>query len=665
MLVKRLFVIGGFLLLVGWTTTASRTAAEEPAWAEVVKRPILGPDDTLAEVQRFVTKRIPEVPAVESIESWNEYADTLRSDVLEKVVFRGEAAAWRDADTRVEWLDEIEGGPGYHIRKLRYEALPGLWIPALLYEPHDFTGPFAADGKVPVVLNVNGHDRADGKAADYKQLRCINQAKRGMLALNVEWLGMGQLQGDDYSHYRSNQIDLCGTSGLAPFYLAMSRALDLLLKHPKADPRRVAVAGLSGGGWQTIVISSLDPRVTLANPVAGYSSFRTRAFNFSDLGDSEQTPVDLATVADYAHLTAIRAPRPTLLTFNAKDNCCFKADHALQPLLDAAEPVYQAFGKPEHLRWHVNDDPGDHNFKLDNRQALYRVFRDFFAVSPSDVSAEEIPSEGEVKSKEELEVALPENNETFHSLAVKSSEDLPRRPAASAGETSDDNLKEIHRARLREVIHYHDYLATAEKLSSEVLGGVQTIGWKLKLGDDWTVPAVELVPNEAKSTAIVLADAGREATVERVAELLAAGNRVLVIDVFYFGDAQISQRDFLFALLVSAVGERPIGIQASQIAAVARWVQEQQPDNRISVVALGPRVSTMSLLAAAIETEAIDALQLHGALESLHQVIDENWTVQQYPELFCFGLLEHFDLNDISELVSPRPIGGSNSSKNE
>lgn len=221
---------------------------------------------------------------------------------------------------------------------------------ALLYEPDNLSG------TVPVVLNVNGHDSA-GKAAGYKQLRCINLAKRGMIALNVEWLGMGQLRNPGNNHGAMNQLDLCGTSGIAPFYLAMTRALDVLLAHRHADRKRVAVAGLSGGGWGTIFISSLDTRVTLANPVAGYSSFFTRARYFSDLGDSEQTPSDLATVVDYAHLTAMMAPRPLLLTFNAKDNCCFRADHALQPLLDAATPVYHAVGKPGALHYHVNLSP--------------------------------------------------------------------------------------------------------------------------------------------------------------------------------------------------------------------------------------------------------------------------------------------------------------------
>src|SRR5262249_49094346 len=149
-------------------------------------------------------------------------AAATRAAVLDKVVYRGEAAAWRDAQTKVEWQDTIKGGPGYRIKKLRYEALPGLWIPALLYEPEKLAG------KVPVVPNVNGHD-GNRKAGKHKPNRCIHLAKRGMLALNVEWLGMGQLPTAGYNPACMTQLDLCGTSGLAPFYLNMKRGLDVLL----------------------------------------------------------------------------------------------------------------------------------------------------------------------------------------------------------------------------------------------------------------------------------------------------------------------------------------------------------------------------------------------------------------------------------------------------
>jgi hypothetical protein len=49
---------------------------------------------------------------------------------------------------------------------LRYEVNPGLWIPALLYEPEKVAG------KAPVILNTNGHE-GTCVANDYIQIRCI------------------------------------------------------------------------------------------------------------------------------------------------------------------------------------------------------------------------------------------------------------------------------------------------------------------------------------------------------------------------------------------------------------------------------------------------------------------------------------------------------------
>src|SRR3990172_2854456 len=396
-----------FLAIAASTTT---NAAEAPDFAAILARQTIDPALPLMEVQDFILSRIPPMPAPQTAAEWEPHAQRMRSQTLANVALRGEAANWRAIPTRVEWLDTIDGGPGYRIRKLRYEAVPGLWIPALLYIPEKL------EAKVPFVMNRNGHD-GDGKAAKYKQLRCINQAKRGMYALNVEWLNMGQLRHANLDHYKMNQLDLCGTSGLAPFYLSMSRGIDVLLSLEHADPARVAVAGLAGGGWQTIFISSLDTRVTLCNPVAGYSSLRTRLKHVSDLGDSEQNPADLSLYTNYSQITAMLAPRPALLTYNAADNCCFKADHALPLLVESARPVYQLYGLEKNLRAHVNHDPGDHNFGLDNRQQLYRMFKDFFYDGRSDFNASEIPSESELKTAEQLLVKVPEKNADFNSLA--------------------------------------------------------------------------------------------------------------------------------------------------------------------------------------------------------------------------------------------------------
>ena len=590
---------------------------------------IIGPDLALEEVRVFNETRVPDMPSVRSAAEWKAKAREYRRNVLNKVVFRGEAAKWRDTPLRVEWSAVIEGLPGYRIRKLRFEAVPGWWIPALLYEPTKLSG------KRPVVLNVNGHD-GKGKAADYKQIRCINQAKRGMIALNVEWIGMGQFA-SRMSHYQMNQMDLCGTAGIAPFFLNMSKGLDVLLSHPNADPKRVAVAGLSGGGWQTIFISSLDERVTLANPVAGYSSFKTRARHGMDLGDSEQTPNDLALYADYTHLTAMLADRAALLTYNAKDNCCFTAGHALPPLLAAAQPIFRLLGRGEFLRSHINHDPGSHNFELDNRQQLYRFIGDVF-YQGQEYDWQEIPSADEVKTYDELLVDLPEENGGFNSIALGLMETLPK-------PFEGDKPR-----RLLEVVSAKNYTAKAKRVRGE--GAM--VDFQFQVGDDWTLPGTVFTPDAPMATTLLIADAGRKAQAERVESLLAKGRRVVAFDPFFFGESKIKSRDFLHVILMHAAGERALGVQASQISAVAEWAKKQykQP---VELMSAGPRLSVAARLAA-VQSNAISALKLHDPMKSLKEVIRENKGANQMPEMMCFGLLESFDLPQIEALIASRPV---------
>lgn len=650
MLPPRLFVIlAGLLTAAGLARMEDVRADELSVVAEWLARPILDPAQPLHEVQEFCERRVPPMPQVSSVEEWERYAKQARQRTLNDVVFRGEAKAWRDHPAKVEFLETLEVAPEYRIRKLRYEALPGLWIPALLYEP------VRLDGPVPVVLNVNGHDR-DGKAAKYKQIRCINQAKRGMLALNTEWFGMGQLATSDFLHYRMNQLDLCGTSGVAPFYLAMSRGLDVLLSHQNADPKRVAVTGLSGGGWQTIFISGLDERVTLCDPVAGYSSFRTRARFLSDLGDSEQTPVDLGVTADYAQLTAMRAPHPTLLTFNAKDQCCFASGHALPPLLEAAKPIFELYGKGDHLRSHINHDPGTHNFERDNREALYRMFGDFFFAGDRTFSAVEIPCDAEVKSAEDLKVELPSVNEDFHSLAMKLSQNLPHGPAAPTEPAALADWRRERRATLSGIIRQRHYRTQPEAVSDQSADGIRLRQWKLQMDRTWTIPATSFERGTSSGVTIVLHDDGRKAASDRVVELLQSGRIVVALDPFYFGESKIASRDFLYGLLVSAIGDRPLGVQAAQINAAAQWASREFSTSDVHVDASGHRTSLMTLIAAASDAETIRAATVQQPLNSLRDVIEKNISVNEQPELFCFGLLAEFDLPSLIDLAGGHRI---------
>ncbi len=284
---------------------------------------------------------------------------------------------------------------------------------------------------------------------------------------------------------------------------------------------------------------------------------------------------------------------------------------------------------------------------------------DHFFARSDDYKKDEIPSDKEVKKAEQLQVELPKDNANFHSLAVGLMKDLPRGAALPTDKAAALNWRRDRAKQLGDVVKTHQYHVKAEEVSTSEKGGLKVTRWRLKIGDAWTVPAVELVKGKPKETTVVLADGGCRTAVDGILNLLAEGQRVMAVDPFYRGESKISSHDFLFALLVAAVGERPLGIQASQLAAVARWADDHHKAQPVRVLASGQGSSLAALVAAALEPEAIGGLSLQYSPASLKEIIEKNRGVDTAPELFCFGLLETFDVKQIAALAMAPAQAGS------
>jgi len=208
------------------------------------------------------------------------------------------------------------------------------------------------------------------------------------------------------------------------------------------------------------------------------------------------------------------------------------------------------------------------------------------------------------------------------------------------------------------VVKAKDYtVQQATTVKREEHADLQAIDWRLRAGDAWTLPATELARGRPQGTTLLIADAGRRGATHQAERLLAAGQRVVAVDLSFFGESKPARRDHLWALLLAAVGDRPLGLQAGEVAAVARWLRAEHPGEPVTLCALGPRSSTVALVAAALEEEqAIARVELHDAFPSLKAVIERNHSFEQMPEMFCFGLLEAFDMEQLKALVTPRPV---------
>lgn len=562
--------------------------------------------------------------------------EQIRTKMRSSFLIQGLDKNWLAGPPQVVWGDVIDG-PGYRIRKLRYAAIPRYWVPALLYEPVESALRLRVG-----VLNADGHHDA-GNAAPYKQIRCINLARKGALALSFEFSGMGELAADAESvqpcgevslHHNLAALELVGIGAASIMFASMSRALDVLLTHPDVDPVRIAMTGLSGGGWQTILLSALDERVQISVPVAGYTSIRARVEHCADVGDLEQVPADFATILDYPDLTAMRAPRPTLLILNEHDDCCFRTDRTRQDIYDQVRPVFEAADAAQQFQLYSNTEPGDHNYGADNRGRMYRFLGEQFE---EPWTASEDHTDAEVLPEAALQVGLPVDQQTVRDIAAERARTLAVQRRERLRQVSPGE----RRAQLGSVLR----LTRLPVPSLPMLSGV---AWTSTLTvGPWRLPCT-WQPGTGQPTLLIADDTPPRPP--RDAALLSVG--ILGLHGLECSLDRI--------LLLQTCGQRLLGIQVAQLAAVLEGLQAVS-DTPAAVRAHGMTATVVATIAGALHPHLIGDMYLSGArLVRLDDLIHRGVSPTLCPSLFTPGLLEvtnGLDLRPLLEDVQLRESG--------
>ncbi len=633
------------LLLV--TAAGTALAQTDAQYVEdLLKEEVLPPSVAMFQLRQYILNRVGKVPAPSSAGDWTAQSKQVREQILNDVVFHGWPKEWVDSPPKFEEVSVVTGN-GYRMRKFRYEIVPGFQSVAILYEPLN------VQGKIPAILNVNGHVGAPGKAVEYKQKRCITFARNGIMALNLEWLSCGELDTEFNAHWYGAHVDLVGANELGLFYLAMRRGLDYLYEHPKTDRARLGMTGLSGGGWQTIILSSLDERVKVAVPVAGFSSIvpRVEAREHGDIGDVEQSATDLFDGRDYPWLAAMRAPRATLLAYNAEDDCCFRAAMVKPGVFDAVLPFFALYGKQDDFAWHENRDPGTHNYQLDNRMAAYDFFSRQFKLPP----IKEDPAIGsEIKSYEDLVIGLPSDNLSVVGLARKLADQVNRDALSS-----DPSARDGERAKLKNIVRYR--AAKVDRVWTTGISkhlGVESKSHLFAMADGLSSNAIWLKPIGAPDTApatIVLDDKGKSATAAPVANRLNRGEQVLALDLPFHGDAWHQDGTWLFGQMLYTTGDRPLGIEVAHLIELAKWLKRHGATS-VRLESSGMRNQVAALVASALEPSLFSEVVVRHGIPSLRYLVDKPVKYQDAADLFCLDLYKFTDLDRLAALGAPTVV---------
>lgn len=615
---------------------------------KVLAQQIQGTDVTAFQLQQYLSHRISPLPSPRSTTEWTTREQELRKHVLENVAFHGWPQTWIDSPPHFVKVGQTEVHSDYRLSKFRYEIVPNLWSVAILYEPSK------VDGRTPAILNLIGHEPPMGEAAEYEQKRCINFAKRGIVALSLSWIGFGELAQPENAHDYAAALDLVGSNALGFFYLSMRRGLDYLASLPNIDPNRIGVTGLSGGGWQTVILSAMDQRVAVSVEVAGIGSLQSNITHPVDTDEVEENATDLNQGEDYPFFVAMRAPRPTLLIHNAEDDCCFRAALVKPYIYNQVKPFFALYGKPDALAWFENIDPGIHNYGVDSREEAYKFFDQNFDIS---ASPSEIPSSSDIKTSQELAVGLPSTNLTILGLARQFETTLSR-PAIPKEINARKAWIDSHRQKLKSIVRYAPVsVRSVWRMSNTRQLGVRTLSCRFDFTNGLSATGVWIqavaTPENSPAT-IILNDKGYKAAAEDIAWHVNRGERVLALDLMFTGSMRPQVPDPTdWELLVSTTGGRPLGLEAAQLLAVQKWARAFTGQKSIRVISDGIRTEVITLTAAAIQPDAFPEITSHHAMKSLGFLLSKPIRFRSAPDLFCLDLYKYFDLDSIAAMAEP------------
>lgn len=285
---------------------------------------------------------------------------------------------------------------GYSAENVALEVLPGIFTTGTVYRPRPLKKEY------PIIIMPNGHF-GQGRYRESEQIRAAILARMGAVVVTYDLFAWGesQLQFASEDHRLSAAHTLQTWNGL--------QWIDYLSSLPKTDAARVGVTGGSGGGSQTMLLTAIDERITVAVPTVMVSS------HFSGGCPCESgKPIHLCGGGtNNAEIAAMAAPRPMLIISDGGD-----WTHTVPQLeFPFIQRTYGFYGAQDKFA-NAHFPAEGHDYKYSKRQAMYPFMAEYLGLEIDKYRNEEgkvdetnitIEIENDLKVFGENGERLPEN----------------------------------------------------------------------------------------------------------------------------------------------------------------------------------------------------------------------------------------------------------------
>ena len=547
---------------------------------------------------------------------------------------------------------------GYHIEKILFESLPGVYVTGLLYLPDDpaFTPPY------PAFLVTCGHS-GNGKGSDGYQRGCVQGARQGMAAFIYDPISQGErLQAPSTSsvhgHNRFGVNALLLGRSMAQMRIWDGiRAIDYLQSRPDIKPDRIGYMGNSGGGTMTSLIMAVEPRVAAAAPSCYLSSIR-EVVDHDGPQDAEQCIFgQLAFGLNHASFILMQG-QPVRMHCCHNDFFTFMGSRQTWRTVMA---VVANLGLGTE-RYGMTDVPGPHGWKESTRassvQWMRRWLMDDASALPIDVDACRRLDIGLELAKVDHGLNKPDYNVTpngkisdlpgFRSVYDLLKDDLTAaREGRVSAQPSADEVRRV--AGIRPLDEMNPVPVPISRLQTNGLTIVKTA---FQFAGGLFVPAVTFKPDNASKAPVLFAgDSGRGAFLENVEELLAQGTPVMVADLIGAGEIGSAKHKFYgaknddeeIAVLYYMLGKSLVGVRTEELLALANHVKNTF--GAAPRIVAGGRMAIPAAHAFVVARELVAGVETVNPPESWTEVIEKSLA---YPYANTVnGALLHYDWTDL------------------
>ena len=479
--------------------------------------------------------------------------------------------------------------PGCRIEKVLFESRPDFLVTGHLYVPTDpkFKAPF------PALCAPCGHSFA-GKAAPWYSHTGIFGAERGFVVLVYDPVDQGERyqKRDGRTTWSSTAEHNC--IGVRAFLLGESaaqvrlfdgmRAIDYLASRTDVvDPKKIGVAGISGGGTLSSYVNAFEPQVACGSP-SGFLSTVRDVFDNCGPQDAEQVIFGQLTYGlNHLGIVCLRAPSPILVSTSHSDFFPFIGS---TDLAEKARKVFAAAGAPD--RMDLLSVPGPHHWYTSQKDVQFAWMSKWLEGRPEAYAEDKRTvrwrhlGSDYCGGRGGLAYETPETRNVTETGFV-----LDRPGARSIYDIYREKLAALKAARAELTPARVRALTGIRPLAKLAATAVKTEGGVILVreDDETLMPIVVSRPAKASDLppVLIVSDAGsRTELAKTVRACLADGRTVAVADIRGFGETSGSRHPFYgkkdgdeeIACCLMALGDSIVARRAEDVALVARQVAE-------------------------------------------------------------------------------------------